>query len=202
MGNTIVFNWRKTGTSSKPTALHNLVLSISNYFTSIDRRIYWFIIYFSITILIACSYYLYLHHRYIIDETYDIHGPGELTLAEQFTIRLYAPATIAALSKLLLHYSICPIVHEIEVLWHSNNVDAPLIESFKYSTAHSKVSYIYFDSTETVFETYYRPKDRHTEATLLVDADTFLSCADLNFMYSVWRSSKFAAVGAFPRAVR
>lgn len=37
---------------------------------------------------------------------------------------------------------------------------------------------------------------------MYMDADVFVSCDDLNFAYSVWRSSDETAVGFFPRSIK
>jgi predicted glycosyltransferase involved in capsule biosynthesis len=36
---------------------------------------------------------------------------------------------------------------------------------------------------------------------LFLDADVLISCDDLKFMHSVWKSSQISAIGLFPRLV-
>ena len=117
-------------------------------------------------ILIFANYYFYLHSLYVVDETYEVLGPNELGLDDQITIRVLAPAKIEELEKFVLHFSICPIVYEIQVLWHSSHDSTPL-ETFPYTTAHSKVSYQYFHSCDTVFADYFDGESIKTKGTLL-----------------------------------
>jgi hypothetical protein len=41
--------------------------------------------------------------------------------------------------------------------------------------------------------------DIQTESVLYLDPDVFISCTDLSFTHSVWRSGSDALVGFFPR---
>jgi hypothetical protein len=201
MGNNL-FNWRKSGDSSKPSRLHDMLLNVHYYcnriFTKFCLKVTLLVsvVLFSLTI-----YYLYLQSRYLVDEVYDILGPNELTIKDRFTLRVYSPVTVEGLSEFVIHYSICPSVYEIQILWHSNH-HAPSVESFPYSTAHSKVRYLFFSEKNNVFQTYFDRDSIKTEAVMYLDADVFVSCDDLFFSHSVWKSSVSSMVGYFPRMIR
>jgi hypothetical protein len=121
---------------------------------------------------VLLSYYLWMQQKYLVDEIYELNGPNELKVDNQFTIRVYAPKTIEELEEFILQHSICPIVYEIQILWHSSSHDSPPIESFPYSTAHSKVSYQYFHSHENIFESYFDVSTVKTAGTALLNSLT------------------------------
>ncbi len=129
----------KRGSSSKPTYLHQQTklvmrrLCRSPYFT--------IILWLLSVILFAFMYDVYLLKLYLLDDTFDIRGPKELLPVEKLTIRVAEPLNIQDLNRFVLHYSICPVVHEIQVIWHSQNKEPPRIEAYKYTTTHSKVKY-------------------------------------------------------------
>eukprot|EP00599_Poterioochromonas_sp_BG-1_P009335 CAMPEP_0173152980 /NCGR_PEP_ID=MMETSP1105-20130129/12576_1 /TAXON_ID=2985 /ORGANISM="Ochromonas sp., Strain BG-1" /LENGTH=286 /DNA_ID=CAMNT_0014068805 /DNA_START=111 /DNA_END=967 /DNA_ORIENTATION=+ len=129
-------------------------------------------------------------------------GPNELKVSDQFTLRVYAPANVEELEQFVVHHSICPVVHEIQILWHNSQLNSPPVESFPYTTAHSKVSFHYFHDSSHISQQYFQTDNIKTKAVMYMDADVFVSCDDLNFAYSVWRSSDETAVGFFPRSIK
>ena len=144
----------KRGSASKPTKLHQMLHRYKQ-----TCCIFWNKYGKSLSVLmVICgvflSYYFYLVKLYLLDETYDIRGPKELQLIEKLTIRVYEPVDVKDLNKFVLHYSICPCVHEIQVIWHSTNKEAPQHDSFKYTTTHSKVSFHKLQSYEQAYEQY------------------------------------------------
>ncbi len=70
-------------------------------------------------------YDVYLLKLYLLDDTFDIRGPKELLPVEKLTIRVAEPLNIQDLNRFVLHYSICPVVHEIQVIWYSQNKEPP-----------------------------------------------------------------------------
>ena len=84
-----------------------------------------------IIIALCISYYLYLNNLYIIDETFEVNNIKELSINEKTTIRVIISDNKNnnnnnnnnnnernILNNFILHYSICPIVNEIQILWN------------------------------------------------------------------------------------
>ncbi len=156
---------------------------------------------------ILTSYYLYLDNLYIVDEVYDAAGPRELKIVEKITIRTFAPHSLSDLNRFVIKYSVCPVVNEIQVVW--NVETAPPVDSFfKYPHTHSKVTFNtnpinFITSTESEFKCVplFFVRYNNTAGVLLLDADVEVSCGDLRFTQTVWRSSRDALVGYFPRLI-
>lgn len=143
----------KTGSASKPNALFQVFHNVKQ---SCCQWKYWKYISFLILLSSLClGYYMYLVKLYLLDNTYDLRGPKELELKEKVTIRVYEPMSIKDLNQFILHYSICPSVHEIQVIWHSIQKEAPQHDAFKYTTTHSKVSFHKLSDYNTAFETFF-----------------------------------------------
>jgi hypothetical protein len=150
--------------------------------------------------LIFLGYYYYLNYLYVLDGPYDLHGPQELTLSEKMTIYVSAPKDISDLKAFVLHYSVCPVVHDINIAWHDSQNDPPKNNFFPFTTTHSLVSYRNLNSNPaSIFETYFDASKVRTEGIFLLDADILVSCEDLSFAQSVWRSSTVTSVGYYPR---
>lgn len=197
-------DWLKSGSSSKPSMLHSSILFLRRVFC----QKYVLLILGAICALFALltSYYLYLSNLYLLDEVYDIRGPGEYRMNEKLTIRVIAPKDRKQLSDFVLHYSICPVVHEIQVIWPFQHAYPPSDSYFKYTTVHGKVNiYSMLSDNEDLklnYEKLWFNNEIKTESVALLDSDVFISCADLQFSYTVWQSSRDSLVGYFPRVVR
>jgi hypothetical protein len=155
----------------------------------------WSVIYIVTFILAAVLYYCYLASLYLVDEVYDAKGPQELELVERFTIRVAAPKSGTSLADFIQEYSICPAVAEIQVLWNHVN-PAPSKDSFVYRKTHCPVV---FEEVHGRALSYATSLSTVTEGVLLLDVGMKLSCTDLTFAHSVWRSGKKSLIGFFPR---
>ena len=163
--------------------------------------------------LFLSMYYYYLASLYLVDEVLDSSGPKELTIEEKFTIRVMAPKSKSAMGEFVAKYSICPAVEEIQIIWGHADKDPPDASSYVYDKTHSTVIYEIPTSpgrSTPPTQTQRASQDWHptsyaasamvkTNAVLLLDADVLVSCADLAFAHSVWRSGQNALVGFFPR---
>ena len=94
----------------------------------------------STLVITLSSFYMYLDRKYILDGPYDVAGPKEMYEYEKVTIRLLSPPHLKDLQKFVGHYSICPVVDKIIILWH-NSGDVPKDDVFHYTTTHSKVAF-------------------------------------------------------------
>lgn len=150
-------DWCKTGSASKPTYVFQLFVNIRQ---SLRWRQWKVIGYIVAAVVVIIAYYMYLNSLYIMDEIYDLQGPKELQLSEKFIIRTYESNSFADVNKFILHYSICPIVHEIHVF--SKKSEFPQDEDFKFTTAHSKVRFrtVRNDST---YDDYFQHEGIETE---------------------------------------
>lgn len=150
-------DWCKTGSASKPTYAFQLLV---NFRQSLRWKQCKVIGYIVAALVGLVAYYMYLNSLYIMDEIYDLQGPKELHLSEKFIIRTYESNSFADISKFILHYSICPIVHEIQVF--SRKTEFPHEESFKFSTAHSKVRF-HTIHNDSAYEDFFQSNGIETE---------------------------------------
>ena len=150
---------------------------------------------------VAFSYYFYLNALYMVDEVLEGDALRELTLHEKTTIYVHAPVDMEHLKRFVLHYAICPTVHEIKVRSRSEWRDIVLDESlFKYTKTHSLVTFEPAVAAADDDAAVFQLQAVATEGVFYLDADVFVSCDDVAFTHSVWRSASDAPVGYFPRA--
>jgi hypothetical protein len=94
------------------------------------------------------------------------------------------------------HYTLCQRVHEVQIVWTSKNAP-PSAKDFTYYHTHSIVT---FEEQPDKLNGIFTGKlPLNTEAVFLADPDVIVSCDDLHFTYSVWKTSRMAMVGFFPR---
>jgi len=191
-------SYRKDEKSSRPTRIYRFILSCRQYCTW--KNLSYFLLFIAILIAMV-SYYAYLDALYIIDGLYDMRGPRELTTPEKLSLKVIANDNPADLQRFVLHYAVCPLVHQIIILWSDFERSPPAGDPFKYSTSHAKVSFQTLSDPNAIFESVYDANMFHTDSIGLFDLDLFIACDDLQFMYSVWQSSQVAPIGIFPRLI-
>lgn len=100
------------------------------------------------------------------------------------------PNEVTELQKFVRHYTTCPIVYDLQIIINENQ-QSFTDTHFIYEHTHSLVTFIKEDS-----ERLNRLK---TESVMLLDANIFVDCNDLEFTHNVWESSYDSLVGYFPR---
>ena len=197
----------KNHASSRPmslwsTAIRKFCLPILTKFSP-TRSLLTHLGYVCALVAIAFGYYFYLNALYLVDEVLEADALRELTLIEKTTIYVQAPNNLDDLKRFVLHYSICPTIHEIKIRgrndrrWKDQIQDEETL--FKFTKTHSLVTF------EPVLppslDTYplFEVQNVATESLFFLDADVFVSCDDVMFTQSVWRSASDALVGYFPR---
>ena len=152
---------------------------------------------------IAFGYYYYLNALYLVDEVLEADALRELSLIEKTTIYVQAPNNLEHLKRFVLHYSICPTIHEIKIRGHNNRKWKEQVQDeeklFKFTKTHSLVTFDPVISPSLDTFPSFELKNVATESLLLLDADVFVACDDVVFTQSVWRSASDALVGYFPR---
>lgn len=152
---------RKNAESSRPTRFYQFILSCRQYFTW--AGICYFLL--LVVILIAMlSYYAYLDALYIIDGPYDMRGPRELTTNEKVSLKVIATNNLVDLQRFVVHYSICPVVHQIIIIWSDLERKPPPDNTFKYTTTHAKVSFQKLTDPTALFEYAYDTNNFHTDS--------------------------------------
>ena len=100
--------------------------------------------YVAAALAIAFGYYFYLNALYLVDEVLEGDKLRELTLVEKTTIYMQTPKDLEHLKRFVLHYSICPSVHEIKIRSRSDKEWKDMVISdglFKFTKTHSLVSF-------------------------------------------------------------
>eukprot|EP00638_Chattonella_subsalsa_P004974 CAMPEP_0117746040 /NCGR_PEP_ID=MMETSP0947-20121206/7720_1 /TAXON_ID=44440 /ORGANISM="Chattonella subsalsa, Strain CCMP2191" /LENGTH=420 /DNA_ID=CAMNT_0005563309 /DNA_START=325 /DNA_END=1587 /DNA_ORIENTATION=+ len=103
------------------------------------------------------------------------------------------------LTKFIKHYSTCPKIESIRVVWSDQETPVPnpstdpqLFSSFK--------DVIYQHQEVDSLNNRFRPiLDLKTDAVFAVDDDITVPCSDLDFAHEVWQSSPKSMVGFMPR---
>lgn len=182
--------------------LYSLILSKKYYF-----------MYSIVAIIIAISYYIFLNSYYIIDEAYDGDSLREYDILEKTTIRIEAPTKCNKLEQtkiiqdIISHYSLCQAVDNVQIIWKPplgmiSPFQPPSPKDFQYAHTHSKVSFEWDNDNKSYLSLIKPYLDINTDSVMFLDSDMFVSCQDLAFTQTVWRSGSDAVVGYFPRLHR
>ena len=94
------------------------------------------------------------------------------------------------------HYTLCQRVHEVQIVWNSKK-PIPGPSAFTYYHTHSLVSFE--EPSDKLNGRFTGKLPISTESVFLADPDVIVSCDDLHFTFEVWKTSKSAMVGFFPR---
>lgn len=189
---------RKSGDSSKPPITYSTFALVQSVFS---RRVLLIFTGLVVFVALLTSYYLYLDALYLVDEVLEGTGPRELSIKEKLTIRVVAPRKLDDLNAFILEYSVCQPVQEIQVIWLHPQA-RPADSYFKYPHTHSKVTFLENYGKGAWDSMHGDAATAETESVLLVDPDVYISCSDIAFAQSVWRSSVNALVGFFPRRLQ
>eukprot|EP00250_Pteridium_aquilinum_P000862 c11036_g1_i1 orf=563-1543(+) len=127
---------------------------------------------------------------------------------EGFTVLVNTWRRPDLLKKSVWHYSQCPNVHSIRVVW-SESTEPPshaLVAELRafVKTASKKSSHtirLMFDMhEEDNLNTRFQPlDDLETNAVFSVDDDVLVTCDRLKFAFKVWLSAQDSMVGFVPR---
>lgn len=135
--------------STAPSALgpnvkrHHLI-NVCTKFLSPSRTFLNYLGYFAAALAVAFGYYFYLNALYLVDEVLEGDKLRELTLVEKTTIYVQAPRDLEHLKRFVLHYSICPVVHEIKIRSRNEREWKDMSTSegmFKFTKTHSLVTF-------------------------------------------------------------
>jgi hypothetical protein len=156
-------------------------------------------------------YYIYLGHLYMVDEVFEGSRLREYTIDEKLTIRVPAPPNLSSLEIFVEKYSLCQAVQEINILWQSEK-PPPDLNIYHFAHTHSKVTYDWKKVSKNFDELFLLDINKvATDAVMFLDTDVSISCEDLAFALSVWRSANGnrysssptgSVVGLFPRLHR
>lgn len=136
------------------------------------------------------------------------HHTPEWDRQERFTVLINTWRRPDLLKKSVQHYSLCPNVDSIRVVW-SESTDPPsdtllsdLLSSVKAASRKSthtiKLKIDMHD--EDNLNTRFKPLDNlATNAIFSVDDDVVVPCDTLAFAFTVWSSARGSMVGFVPR---
>lgn len=126
----------------------------------------------AIVFALGMGYVLYLSERYQVDEVFHVDRLRDLLLEEKLTIRVHAPLDRLQLKQFVLHYSICPTVQEIQVLWAQHDLP-PHPEDFPYTLTHSQVAFhvLHSDPYLTFFPAVSSTECKNLVTSILIHSD-------------------------------
>ena len=105
------------------------------------------------------------------------------------------------LKAFLRHFTTCPNVHAIQVVWSDQSNRPPPLSFFQLDSS-SRVAVQFEEQPTDSLNNRFRPiLPIETPAVLSLDDDLEIACEDLDFAYSVWQSSPQSLVGFTPRLV-
>lgn len=97
------------------------------------------------------------------------------------------------------HFTTCPNVHAIQIVWSDQDNAPPPLSFFKISP-HSRVPVLFEKQpTDSLNNRFRAILPVETPAVLSVDDDLVISCKDLDFAHKVWQASPQSLVGFTPR---
>lgn len=105
-----------------------------------------------------------------------------------------------ALQRAVEHYSSCPIVDALRVVWTEDG-SPPNMDDWDIGLIDRRRSpRVRFDPLPNSLNSRFRPlPDLHTHAIFSVDDDIEVKCRDLKFAFEVWCNAQRALVGFYPR---
>lgn len=129
-------------------------------------------------------------------EEYNSHGE------EAFTVLVNTWKRPDLLKKSVQHYSKCPNVHSIRVIW-SESTEPPSISLLKDLRSSVKAASVGLEidthQEDNLNTRFQPPKNLETQAILSVDDDVLVPCDTLKFAFTVWLSARDSMVGFVPR---
>lgn len=106
--------------------------------------------------------------------------------------------TVVFSSEAIGHYSKCPIVKHIYVVWSEKEPPPEKIQAKFKDKQHPSVTFR--EEIEDTLNSRFRPiEGPHNDAIFSVDDDMRVPCGDLDLAHEVWRGSQRSIVGFMPR---
>lgn len=115
---------------------------------------------------------------------------------EKYTIRVNTFRRNDLLESFLAHYSTCPEVNSIQVVWSDQQYNPPkhLVDLYP----PTKVEFEKHSSDR--LSNRFKPTDAiKTRAVLSIDDDLLISCQQLRLGFNIWTANENALVGYAPR---
>ncbi|KAI4299438.1 hypothetical protein L6164_032899 [Bauhinia variegata] len=111
------------------------------------------------------------------------------------------------LKKSIKHYSSCPRLKEIHIVWSEPNPPSEFLTKFLYRVVQSKSKdgrhlKLNFDiyKEDSLNNRFKEIKDLETDAVFSIDDDVIFPCSSVEFAFDVWQSAPDTMVGFVPRA--
>lgn len=110
------------------------------------------------------------------------------------------------LKQSISHYSSCPGLESIHIVWSEPNPPSDSLEKFldhivqSYSGNAQQVE-LKFDinKEDTLNNRFKEIKDLKTDAVFSIDDDVIFPCSSVEFAFNVWQSAPDTMVGFVPR---
>ncbi|XP_058109212.1 glycosylinositol phosphorylceramide mannosyl transferase 1 isoform X2 [Magnolia sinica] len=110
------------------------------------------------------------------------------------------------LKKSISHYTSCPGVDAIRIVWSEPNPPSDSLRGFLWKTLKSnskdgKEIELRFDinKEDSLNNRFKEIKDLKTDAVFSIDDDVVFPCSSVEFAFSVWQSAPATMVGFVPR---
>eukprot|EP00890_Picochlorum_soloecismus_P006588 jgi/Picsp_1/754/NSC_04243-R1_protein len=125
--------------------------------------------------------------------------PAQLTEDDMYTVSIISQQKRwGVLEKILKHYSTCPKVQSIYVVWDGSTVPLEAVQGAYPVDVSFRNSF----KQDSLNNRFFPDANIGTEAVLSVDDDLLVSCNDVLRVFAEWKSSgKHQLVGFLPRLV-
>jgi hypothetical protein len=97
------------------------------------------------------------------------------------------------------HYTHCPEIEKIVVVWSDQENEPPDMKFFEIAPTDRKRVVFERHSINSLNNRFNGLVESNSDAVFSVDDDLLISCASLRQAYHVWRANKLALVGFSPR---
>lgn len=111
----------------------------------------------------------------------------------EFVVRVNTFRRPAQLSRFLDHYSDCPDVRSITVVWSDLDNPPPALPVYRVNVSYE------IHSSNSLNNRFRNLSTVSTEGVLSIDDDVIVTCKSLGFAYRVWQTSRRVLVGFSPR---
>ena len=170
-----------------------MLINSRNKFFSYTKYILLAII---VCTLLRCIFYTYIDLFEEISPFHDTNSySGDvLSINDKYTIRINTFRRNEELKKIVRHYTACPHIEELQIIWSDLKFKPPPLSFFQLQPNHIPVRFEIhnFDSLSNRFLAL---SDIKTETIYSTDDDVIVSCDDMTIGFSVWLNSKVPMVG-------
>ncbi|CAH9121422.1 unnamed protein product [Cuscuta epithymum] len=143
--------------------------------------------------------------------TWNIHSPSPFPHSSSprrkgYTILINTWKRNDLLMQSISHYSSCPSLSSIHIVWSDPNNPPPSLIEFLNKVVHSRLTYgqqielkFDFNHEDSLNNRFKQLNEFENDAVFSIDDDVIIPCSSVEFAFTVWKSAPNTMVGFVPR---